>query len=102
MRLIRPGRLAACFTALLCLLSIALPALAQDDLDGLLPVTEAYKLSADASTPGVVKLHWTIAPDYYLYRGRMKFKAGDGVTLGEAQFPDGEKHHDEDLGDVEI
>jgi thiol:disulfide interchange protein DsbD len=101
MRLIRPGRLAACLTALLCLLSIALPALAQDDLDGLLPVTEAYKLTADTSTPGVVKLHWTIAPDYYLYRGRMKFKAGDGVTLGEAALPDGEKHHDEYLGDVE-
>ncbi|WP_243042201.1 protein-disulfide reductase DsbD family protein [Dyella sedimenti] len=101
MRLIRPGRLAACLATLLCLLSLALPTLAQDDLDGLLPVTEAYKLSADTSTPGVVKLHWVIAPDYYLYRGRMKFKAGDGVTLGEAQLPDGEKHHDEYLGDVE-
>ncbi len=101
MRLIRPGRLAACLTALLCLLLAALPAFAQDDLDGLLPVTEAYKLSADTSTPGVVKLHWTIAPDYYLYRGRMKFKAGDGVTLGDAQLPGGEKHHDEYLGDVE-
>ncbi|RDI97014.1 protein-disulfide reductase [Dyella solisilvae] len=104
MRLIRPGRLAARFSALLglCLtLLVIAPAMAQDDLDGLLPVTEAYKLSADASTPGVVKLHWTIAPDYYLYRGRMKFKAGEGVTLGEAQLPDGEKHHDEYLGDVE-
>ena len=101
MRLIHPGRLAARFLSLLCLLLLALPALAQDDLDGLLPVTEAYKLSADASTPGVVKLHWTIAPDYYLYRGRMKFKAADGATLGEAQLPDGEKHHDEYLGDVE-
>ncbi|QNK02964.1 protein-disulfide reductase DsbD family protein [Dyella telluris] len=101
MRLIHPGRLAARFLTLLCLLMGTLPALAQDDLDGLLPVTEAYKLTADASTPGVVKLHWTIAPDYYLYRGRMKFKAADGVTLGEAQLPDGEKHHDEYLGDVE-
>lgn len=101
MRLTHPGRWAARFLTLLCLLLAALPALAQDDLDGLLPVTEAYKLTADASTPGVVKLHWTIAPDYYLYRGRMKFKAGDGVTLGDAQLPDGEKHHDEYLGDVE-
>ncbi|ULU25540.1 protein-disulfide reductase DsbD family protein [Dyella terrae] len=101
MRLIHPGRLAARFLTLLCLLLGALPALAQDDLDGLLPVTEAYKLTADASTPGLVKLHWTIAPDYYLYRGRMKFKPGDGVTLGDAQLPDGEKHHDEYLGDVE-
>ncbi|MGB5852978.1 MAG: protein-disulfide reductase DsbD [Rhodanobacter sp.] len=82
------------------LLLAALPAFAQET-DGLLPVTEAYQLSADASTPGVLKLHWKIAPDYYLYRGRMKFKAGDGVTLGEAQLPDGKKHHDEYLGDVE-
>ncbi len=82
------------------LLLAALPVFAQE-IDGLLPVTEAYQLSADASTPGVLKLHWKIAPDYYLYRGRMKFKAGDGVTLGEAQLPDGTKHHDEYLGDVE-
>jgi thiol:disulfide interchange protein len=74
---------------------------AQDGTENLLPVTEAYKLSADASTPGVVKLHWTIAPDYYLYRGRMNFKGGDGVTLGTAQLPDGEKHDDPYLGPVE-
>ena len=71
------------------------------DTASLLPVTEAYKLTADASTPGVVKLHWTIAQDYYLYRGRMNFKGGDGVTLGTAQLPDGEKHVDQYLGPVE-
>jgi len=83
---------------------LALPAAArpQDPEDGLLPVTEAYRLGADAATPGVLKLHWTIAPDYYLYRGRMEFKPGPGVTLGAPSFPDGEKHHDEYLGDVEI
>ncbi|WP_199100972.1 protein-disulfide reductase DsbD [Dyella sp. ASV21] len=103
MRLISSGRrLAVRFSTLLCLwLALTGVALAQDDTDGLLPVTEAYKLSADASTPGVLKLHWEIAPDYYLYRGRMKFKAGDGVTLDAAQLPDGAKHHDEYLGDVE-
>ena len=89
----------ALLAVLLGLSWVAAPAMAQED--NLLPVTEAYKLSADAATPGVLKLHWTIAPDYYLYRGRMKFKAGDGVTLGEPQLPDGEKHHDEYLGDVE-
>src|SRR5690348_7441855 len=99
MRSMFSGRLAA-FALLLLGLLFTLPAMAQED-DGLLPVTEAYKLSADAATPGVLKLHWTIAPDYYLYRGRMKFKGADGVTLGEAQLPDGEKHHDEYLGDVE-
>ncbi|MBB6186628.1 protein-disulfide reductase DsbD [Rhodanobacter sp. MP7CTX1] len=93
-------RLIACLMGLVVLWLGALPVFAQGT-DSLLPVTEAYKLSTDASTPGVLKLHWTIAPDYYLYRGRMRFKAGDGVTLGEAQLPDGEKHHDEYLGDVE-
>jgi thiol:disulfide interchange protein len=80
----------------------ALPALAQDD--GLLPVTEAFHLTADAATPGMVRLHWKIAPDYYLYRGRIKIKAQDAasVTLGEPVLPDGKKKHDEYLGDVEI
>ncbi len=100
MRSIFHGRRAALLLLLLALLAGVQPIFAQGTAD-LLPVTEAYKLSADASTPGVLKLHWTIAPDYYLYRGRMKFKAGDGVTLGEAQLPDGAKHHDEYLGDVE-
>ncbi|RAO75927.1 hypothetical protein CA260_13600 [Dyella jiangningensis] len=71
------------------------------DLAGLLPIGEAYKLSADTGTPGVIKLHWTIAPDYYLYRGQMQFTGGEGVTLGTAQLPDGKKYHDEYLGDVE-
>ncbi len=94
------GRLASRLLAGLALLLAALPLLAQDTAS-LLPVTEAYRLSADTGTPGVVKLHWTIAPHYYLYRGRMKFTGSAGVTLGTARLPDGDKHHDEYLGDVE-
>lgn len=78
------------------------PAYAQDADDGLLPVTAAYQLSADATTPGVVKLHWKIAPDYYLYRGRMKFTAGPGITLGVAQTPAGETVDDPYIGPQEI
>lgn len=103
MRPIAAGRMATCLTLsllLLCLASLARPARAQD-ADNLLPVTAAYRLTADASTPGLLKLHWTIAPDYYLYRGRMKLSRGAGVTLGTPRFPAGEKHHDEYLGDVE-
>jgi thiol:disulfide interchange protein len=90
-----------CLLTWMTLLLVSSFVSAQDGTENLLPVTEAYKLSADASTPGVVKLHWTIAPDYYLYRGRMNFKGGDGVTLGDAQLPDGEKHTDPYLGPVE-
>lgn len=100
MRSLRYGRVAAYLLTLVAL-SFGAPVFAQDAEDNLLPVTEAYKLTADASTPGVVKLHWAIAQDYYLYRGRMAFKGGDGVTLGEAQLPNGEKHDDPYLGPVE-
>ncbi|MEO7067244.1 MAG: protein-disulfide reductase DsbD [Rhodanobacter sp.] len=100
MRPLFTGRMSIRLIVWLCLCLGGLPVFAQDTVD-LLPVTEAYQLSTDASTAGVLKLHWKIAPDYYLYRGRMKFEGGAGVTLGEAQLPNGEKHHDEYLGDVE-
>jgi thiol:disulfide interchange protein DsbD len=100
MRSLRYGRVAAYLLTLLTL-AFGMQAAAQDAEDNLLPVTEAYKLSADASTPGVIKLHWQIAQDYYLYRGRMAFKADNGATLGQAQLPDGEKHVDPYLGPVE-
>ncbi|MDE2155107.1 MAG: protein-disulfide reductase DsbD [Xanthomonadaceae bacterium] len=101
MRSLFAGPRATCLLVWLSLLLGTLPVFSQN-ADGLLPVTDAYRLSADAATPGVLKLHWTIAPDYYLYRGRMKFTAGDGVTLGTAQLPAGKKHHDPYIGDVEI
>lgn len=96
-------RLARTLVATLGLLLVALPAFAQND-DDLLPVTQAFHLTTDASQPGIVKLHWRIAPDYYLYRGRIKIKAADpaAVSLGELSLPDGLKKHDEYLGDVEI
>jgi thiol:disulfide interchange protein len=96
-------RLARNLVAAFGLLLVTLPAFAQSD-DDLLPVTEAFHLTSDASQPGMVKLHWRIAPDYYLYRGRIKIKAADAtaVSLGEPTLPDGLKKHDEYLGDVEI
>lgn len=96
-------RLARNLVAAFGLLLVTLPAFAQND-DDLLPVTEAFHLTTDASQPGMVKLHWRIAPDYYLYRGRIKIKAVDAaaVSLGEPTLPDGLKKHDEYLGDVEI
>jgi len=71
-------------------------------IPGVLPVGKAYKLNADIKTPNVIKLHWTIAPDYYLYQGQMKVTGGEGVTIGTVQFPDGEKYQDNFFGDVAI
>lgn len=96
---------AICRTVALGLLALGLqlgaPVLQAQDANELLPVTEAFKLSADASSPNVLRLQWTIAPDYYMYRGRIELKAGDGLSLGALQLPDGIKSHDPYLGDVE-
>ena len=73
-----------------------------DAEQSLLPVEQAFKLSAKIAAPGRIALHWDIAPDYYLYRSRIKSRTTQaGLTLGELTLPPGEKKHDEFLGDVE-
>ncbi len=71
--------------------------------DDLLPVEQAFKLTVKLAEPGKIALHWDIAPDYYLYRTRIKAKTSQaGATLGDLTLPDGTKKHDEFLGDVEV
>src|SRR5665213_3418134 len=73
-----------------------------DPAASLLPVEQAFKLSAHIVRAGTIALHWDIAPDYYLYRSRIKSRTTQaGLTLGEFALPAGEKSHDEFLGDVE-
>ncbi|HET7610180.1 MAG TPA: protein-disulfide reductase DsbD [Rhodanobacteraceae bacterium] len=70
---------------------------------GLLPVTQAFALKATIDRPGRVALHFDIAKDYYLYRGRIHAKIlTPGVEAGALDLPPGKQEHDEYLGDVEI
>jgi thiol:disulfide interchange protein DsbD len=74
-----------------------------DGADNLLPVDQAFRVEASAIDRQTVQFTFTIAEDYYLYRGRIKAKAADSATvLGALDLPDGEKKHDEFLGDVEV
>ncbi|MFT3763218.1 MAG: protein-disulfide reductase DsbD [Pseudoxanthomonas sp.] len=89
--------------AVLCLLLAAagFPALAAD-ADDLLPVDQAYVLTASAPTRGRIELHWKIHDGYYLYRHRTSATAeGGGFAAAKLQLPKGEAHHDEFFGDVE-
>lgn len=92
-----PGGLAA----FVLLASVLAPSAHAQEEDGLLPVEQAFALDARIDTPGTIALHWDIAPDYYLYRSRIKLKS-DAATLGEPVLPDGEKKTDPFLGDVEV
>src|SRR5690606_38323761 len=87
--------------ALALCLACATPALAAIDEDDLLPVDEAFVLSARATSAGRIALEWKIADGYYLYRHRTRAVAADDSTLGALELPRGEQHEDEFFGRVE-
>ncbi|MGN6152165.1 MAG: protein-disulfide reductase DsbD family protein [Lysobacteraceae bacterium] len=81
--------------------SIAAPAWAIDP-DDLLPVDQAYVLSAEAAGPDSVRVRWKIADGYYLYRHRTSVAAvSPGATAGALRLPKGEPHEDEFFGKTE-
>jgi thiol:disulfide interchange protein DsbD len=91
---------------LLCLLVFgvglfARPALAISESD-LLPVDQAFGLTAEATSREQITLRWKIAPGYYLYRHRTSVaSASPDFTAGTLALPDGDKHQDEFFGAVE-
>jgi thiol:disulfide interchange protein len=86
------------------LLALALPtapALAIDESD-LLPVDEAFVLSARAPSRERIEIDWKIAEGYYLYRHRTAVQVrGGGFTAQPLQMPAGTPYTDEFFGDVE-
>lgn len=86
--------------ALCALLWLSLPAFALDEKD-LLPVDQAFALTATAPERGQVQLQFKIAPGYYLYRHRTSVKADPAFNAGALQMPRGDKHHDDFFGEVE-
>ena len=77
----------------------ALPAGAVDE-DDLLPVDQAFALSANAPAGDRIQLLWKIADGYYLYRHRISVQA-TGFQAQTLQLPNGKKHTDEFFGPVE-
>ncbi|MEQ4576962.1 MAG: protein-disulfide reductase DsbD domain-containing protein, partial [Gammaproteobacteria bacterium] len=88
------------FATLCAFMLLPLSALAFSEKD-LLPVDQAFELSARATAPGRVELHWKIAPGYYLYRHRMGVGEIPGFKQNPLQLPDGHKKHDDFFGEVE-
>ena len=86
---------------LLALLASAPPAWAIDESD-LLPVDEAFALTASAPQRDRIALAWRIADGYYLYRHRISVEVGGGgFEALPLQLPAGERHVDEFFGEVE-
>ena len=105
-RLLPPGPsfrrlLRRAFAALVLLPLSAVPAWAIDESE-LLPVDQAYVVSAEAAGPDSVRVRWKIADGYYLYRHRTSVAAiSPGATAGALRLPKGEPHEDEFFGKTE-
>ncbi|WP_056306742.1 MULTISPECIES: protein-disulfide reductase DsbD [unclassified Lysobacter] len=101
LRVFRRRARAGYAAALLALgLSLSGPAPAIDESD-LLPVDQAFVLSADAAAPDRIGLRWKIADGYYLYKHRISVKADPAFAAQALQLPKGDKHKDEFFGEVE-
>jgi thiol:disulfide interchange protein DsbD len=73
------------------------------DESNLLPVDQAFALTAKATSRERVEFSWKIAPGYYLYRQRIGVSASDAAfKTNPLQLPDGIHKHDEFFGDVQI
>jgi thiol:disulfide interchange protein DsbD len=95
--------------ACLCLLAMTSAASAIDleqgnDPADLLPADQAFILGTERQADRSLVLHWTIAPDYYLYRDRMEFELVDagGATLGEPAFAPATTKQDPFFGETAV
>ncbi|MBA3930626.1 MAG: cytochrome C biogenesis protein [Xanthomonas sp.] len=73
-------------------------AITQDDL---LPVDEAFVLTATAPARDHIEIRWKITDGYYLYRHRTGVEADAGFVAQPLQLPKGKAYRDEFFGDVE-
>ncbi|NDK37837.1 cytochrome C biogenesis protein [Pseudoxanthomonas gei] len=85
----------------LALTTLPLPANAVSESD-LLPVDQAFALTASAPGRDRIEVRWKVAEGYYLYRHRISVETDDpGFQASKLQLPKGKAHRDEFFGDVE-
>lgn len=79
----------------------AMTATANNNAD-FLPIDKAFQVQATENPDRTVSIRFSNAEGYYLYRHRLSFStATPGVSLGEAQLPDGQARSDQFFGDIE-
>jgi thioredoxin:protein disulfide reductase len=86
----------------LAALTLAGLGVAHAEGDDFLPPEQAFEYAVHG-TAGAIVVDYNIREGYYLYRKRMGFATSTpGVSLGSAEFPAGQTHHDDYFGDQEI
>jgi thiol:disulfide interchange protein DsbD len=119
-------RLVSCLTILLLLFGLSFHASAEnrsalgalgslgsslglDQENEILPPEEAYRFSAEVSSPITLRLYWQIAGGTYLYQDKVKVDlvSGEGVSLGNYRLPPAETKKgalrpDGTIGDLQV
>lgn len=67
-----------------------------------LPVAEAFQLTAQVDANHLLNLHWQIAEGCYLYRDKLAFSLKVAGELGIPQLPTGILKEDKLFGEVEV
>lgn len=77
------------------------PGLFQQEL---LPPEQAFQFFASVNADGSVHANWLIADGYYLYKNKLSLalQSPEQSQIGAMPLPNGEAHHDEEFGDVEV
>ena len=71
--------------------------------DEFLHPDEAFRFSGEVTGPNALRLTWQIAPDYYLYKAKIKVASDSPlVQLGAPDLPRGEQKTDEYFGTQEV
>lgn len=80
---------------------LAWPAHAAGDF---LPPEQAFALTVEpqGTTPSALRLHWKIAPGYYLYRDRIGLTATPADALGVVDKPPGDRKEDPNFGVMDV
>jgi len=64
---------------------------------------QAFVFTLDVADPDTLVARWTIAPDYYMYRDKIRIRSTDpAVRIGQLDLPPGEKKQDEFFGEIEV
>ena len=68
-----------------------------------LPVGKAFRFRTTFVDPFTLKVAWSIAPGYYLYRHTLSVETtSDAVQLGPPELPPGQPKVDDEYGDTQV
>ena len=85
------------------LLAVVLAGVALAAEEEFLPPEQAFKVAGEMDGTDAVRVRWTIASGYYLYKNKFRFTSPfPDVTIGDPQWPAAQKKQDAVFGEVEV